>query len=84
MMEARSWDRVLSTSRRYRAIVAGQGLPTSLLEQTSGLRHGWGMGRQELQPWPESSPAPHPTAYLSYPLPRPKALSPMGFRGMLA
>lgn len=82
-MEARSWDRVLSISRRCRAIVAGQGLPTSLLEQTSGLPHGGG-GDRELQPWPESSPAPHPTAYLSYLLPRPKALSLMGFRGMLA
>lgn len=40
-------------------------------------------GDRELQPWPESSPAPHLTAYLGLPFQDLKALSPVGFRGML-
>lgn len=42
-----------------------------------------GGGDRELQPWPESSPAPHPTAYLGSPFPGPTAQSPLGFRGIL-
>lgn len=83
MMEARSWGRVLSISKRFRVVVAGWGPPPGpfwnrLLDfSTTG-----GGGDRELQPWPESSPS-HLTVYLGSPFPDPKALNPMGFRGML-
>ena len=34
MMEARSWGRVLSISKRFRVVVAGWGPPRPLLEQS--------------------------------------------------
>lgn len=63
MMEARSWVRVLSTSR-FLAVVEGWGPsqpPSEAVRLLDFLIVEGGEDR-EPRPWPEPSPVPHPIA----------------------
>lgn len=78
MTEARSWVRVLSTSR-FLAVVEGWGPsqpPSEAVRLLDFLIVEGGEDR-EPRPWPEPSPVPHPIAL------RFKSAEPHGFRGIL-